>query len=143
MTVAPERAHPGDLGAVRARRAEHDGRHAQGARRVRDALAEVARRHAHDRPVRPDGPLPRQPAIATHVPRPLNERIGLTVSTLTMTGTPRRADRPSWTYCGESREGRVDPTRARRGWPRARGPGRAITARPAPDMKTPEGTAGP
>ena len=50
------------------------------------------------------GPILPSPASAwttTHVPRPLNERIGLTVSTLTMTGTPRRRDRPSWTYCGE------------------------------------------
>ena len=47
--------------------------------------------------------------MATHVPRPLNERIGLAVSTLTTTGTPRRADRPSWTYCGVCREGGVDP----------------------------------
>ena len=36
-------------------------------------------------------PSPARPLTATHVPRPLNERIGLTVSTLTMTGTPRRA----------------------------------------------------
>ena len=50
------------------------------------------------------GPILPSPASAwttTHVPRPLNERIGLRVSTLTMTGTRRRRDRPSWTYCGE------------------------------------------
>ena len=54
-------------------------------------------------------PSPARAVTAVHVPRPLNERIGLAVSTLTMTGTPSRADRPSWTYWGEPREGRVDP----------------------------------
>ena len=49
----------------------------------------------------PRTPSRTRASIATHVPRPLNERIGLTVSTLTMTGTPSRADSPSWTNCGE------------------------------------------
>ena len=35
------------------------------------------------------------------MPRPLNDRIGFTVSTLTTTGTPSRALSPSLTYCGE------------------------------------------
>src|SRR6185503_17352182 len=46
-------------------------------------------------------PSPASPWTATHVPRPLNARIGLTVSTLTTTGTPSRALSASWTYCGE------------------------------------------
>jgi hypothetical protein len=46
-------------------------------------------------------PSPVRPWTATQVPRPLNERIGLTVSTLTTTGTPSRALSPSWTNCGE------------------------------------------
>ena len=90
----------------------------------------------------PTLPSPASAAIATHVPRPLNERIGLTVSTLTTTGTPRRADRPSWTYWGVPvKTGSIRPWAARM----AAGSrsGCAITARAARDMKTPEGTAGP
>ena len=50
------------------------------------------------------GPIFPSPAsrwTATHVPRPLNERMGLSVSTFTMTGEPSRADRPGWRYWGE------------------------------------------
>ena len=99
----PEGAHPGDLGAVRAGRAEHDRGQSQGAGRIGDPLAEVPGRHAHDRAVRPIRPSAARPSTATQVPRPLNERIGFDVSILTITGLPQRALRPSWTYCGESR----------------------------------------
>jgi pimeloyl-ACP methyl ester carboxylesterase len=47
-------------------------------------------------------PSPARPCTATHVPRPLNEPIGLTDSTLTTTGTPSRLDNPSWTNCGDA-----------------------------------------
>ena len=84
---------------------------------------------------------------ASHVPRPLNARIGLTVSTLMMTGTPRRADRPSWTYCGESMK-----TASMRPWAAriAAGSSSGIVSMGVPsptwdaaDNETPEGTSGP
>ena len=109
MTSAPSARIRAILRAVRPARREDDGRDAEGPGGVRDALAEVAGRRADDRagPAR-SCPPPARAATATHVPRPLNERIGLTVSTLTITGTPSRADRPSWTYCGAVAEDRVD-----------------------------------
>ena len=87
--------------------------------------------------------------MAIHVPRPLNERMGLTVSTLTMTGTPSRPDRPSWTYWGASRK-----TGGSWAWAARMAAGvrssLGITAGGAPDWvqgpgrtKTPEGTTGP
>ena len=96
-----EGPHPLDLAAVGVARREHDGRDPEGPRGIGDALPEVAGRDAGDRPVGPILPSPARAWIAIHVPRPLNERIGLVVSTLTMTGTPRRRDSPSWRYWGE------------------------------------------
>ena len=93
-------------------------------------------------------PSPARALTATHVPRPLNERIGLTVSTLTMTGTPRRRDRPVVDELRGVGKARVDPVTGR-----ADGVGRegrdadqrglvAPTLFPA-HTETPEGTAGP
>ena len=92
-------------------------------------------------------PSPARAATATHVPRPLNERIGFDVSTLTMTGTPRRRDSPSWTYCGESRKTGSDL--AVGGTDRGLGEFRGGDHRgcgslvPAAQRETPEGTASP
>ena len=102
--VGAEGLHPGDLARVRHARGEHDGRDAQrcGRRRRPPGRSCRPRRRRSAR----SGPIRRSAASAwttRDVPRPLNERIGLTVSTLTMTGTPSRADRPSWTNCGPPR----------------------------------------
>src|ERR1700751_3145407 len=52
-------------------------------------------------PIRPSSA--RAPTT-NQVPRPLNDRIGLSVSTLRITGTPSLAESPSWTYCGPARK---------------------------------------
>ena len=69
--LGAEGAHPLDLARVRVARREHDGRDAEGAGGVGDALAEVAGRDAGDRAVGPDPPLPRQGPDRDPRPAPL------------------------------------------------------------------------
>ena len=106
----PERAHPLDLAAVGVARGEDDRRHAQRAGGVGDALAEVPgrrpRRSARSGPILPS---PARAWTTTQVPRPLNERIGLTVSTLTMTGHPEAPRQALVDVLRRVREGGIDP----------------------------------
>ena len=133
-----ERAHPRDLAAVRARRAEDDGREpsARAAKATPwpklPALTQATGRSG------PILPSPARALTAIHVPRPLNERIGLAVSTLTI---DRRAGagrvRPSWHVLAASR-GRQDGS-----WHGRRGsrpvPGRGLRSHRRPTSRSRRG----
>jgi hypothetical protein len=99
--VAPRAPHPGELAAVGPRRRETTGRTPAGPAANATPWPKFPADAQTTGRSGPRTPSRTRASIATHVPRPLNERIGLTVSTLTMTGTPSRADSPSWTNCGE------------------------------------------
>ena len=105
-----ERAHPRDLGAVGVDRGEHDGRDAR-ARGRRTRRPARSCRPTRRRPAGPGRSSPPPPGRATaiHVPRPLNERIGLTVSTLTMTGHAEPRRQALVDVLRRAGEGRVDP----------------------------------
>ena len=102
------RAQPPDRGELRRVRAlRHDDRRRHARARAprtrrpgRSCRSRPSRRRASalDLAERAAGP-----PTASHVPRPLNERIGLIASTLTTIGAPARSLSPSETNCGESR----------------------------------------
>ena len=110
VTVAPSARIRSTLPRLALLRREDDRRHAERARGVRDALPEVAGRGRDDR-AGPDRSSPPPPARGRRPtsPRPLNERIGLTVSTLTMTGTPQTPRQALVDVLRRVGEGGVDP----------------------------------
>ena len=140
MTSRPG-PHPRDLAAVgRATRTRSPGCRAPGPHRRRPA-----RSCRPSQTIGRSGPILPSPAsarTAIHVPRPLNERIGLTVSTLTMTGTPEPRRQALVDVLGESRK-TGGSSRGRRGSRRGRARGwcacRDGTEWPAPQVIVPAG----
>ena len=76
--LCAEGPHPGDLGAIGSRRANTTERTPSGPAAYATPCPKLPAEAHDDRPIGADPPSSASAWIATHVPRPLNERIGLT-----------------------------------------------------------------
>ncbi len=147
--LGAEGAHALDLARVRVVRGEHDGRDAEGAGGVSHALAEVAGRHAGDRAIVSDPPLPRQGSDRDRRPAALERADRVDRLDFDDDRDPQSRRQPVMDVLRRIEEDGIDrgPRRADRVGRESRfgDDHQAIMpcADPARERETPEGTAGP